>query len=125
MLDHRQRMHDAQVDEARFLVAGDDLDGESQRGFGLAHELLGVLRHAQRVGPDHPHGSLGHSHQAFREATKRGERTLAHLVVEDLLLRDAGAQAHRFLQRIERIDLLADHTPDREVEAVGAEVDGA
>jgi len=56
---------------------------------------------------------------------QRGERALLHVVVERLLQRDSRAEANRFLQRVEGIDLLADHAADGEVEAVGAEVDGA
>jgi hypothetical protein len=39
--------------------------------------------------------------------------------------REAARQAHRFLERVERVNLVVDDAADGEVEAVGAEVDRA
>jgi hypothetical protein len=125
VLHQGQRVRDPEIDEARLLVPGDHLDRESERALRLAHELLRILRDTQRVGADHAHRAPGHSREALGELAQRAQRSLLRVVVEALVGAEACAQAHGLLQRIQRVDLLADHATDGEVEAVGAQVDGA
>ena len=125
VVGERQRMHDAEIDEARFLAPRDHLDREAERALRLAHELRGILRDPQRIRADRAHRAARHSREPLAEALERGERALLHAFVELLLAREPRAQAHRFLEGVERIDLLAVDATDREMEAVGSEVDRA
>jgi hypothetical protein len=118
-------MRHTEIDEARFLAAGNDLDGKAERGLGAAQERAGVLRHAQRVRSHHAHGLAGHAREALGKALQRGERAFLGLGVEVLVAAQPGAEAHCFLERVERIDLVVDDAADGQVEAVGAEVDRA
>ncbi len=97
--------------------------GKPRAFCGRAQEFVGVLRHAQRVGADHAHRLAGHAGQALGEAAQRGDGALLRVVVEAPVGPEPGAQADRFLDRVERVDLVVDDAADREVEAVGAEVD--
>ncbi len=118
-------MHDAQVDEARLLAAGDHLDREAERLLGAPQERLRVPGDAQRVRPHHAHRAARHPGEPFREALERRERALLRFAIQVLVGGEAAAEPHRLLHGIERIELLAGDARDREVEAVAAEVDRA
>jgi len=119
----RQRVRHAEVDQARFLAARDHLDREAERGARLAQELRRVLRHAQRVGADHPHRLAREAAQPLGELGERLERRRLRGAVDALVRGEAAAQPHHLAHGVERIDLAVDDTPDLQVEAVGAEVD--
>ena len=121
----RQRVRDAQVDEARLLAARDDLDGEAEGLLGALEKGLRVLRDAQGVGADHAHRLGRHACQALGEALQRGQCALLRRAVELALRGEPARQAHGLLQRVEGIDLVFHHAADGKVEAVGAEVDRA
>ena len=53
-----------------------------------------------------------------------GQRTLLGGFVEPLVVAQPAGQAHGFLQRIERIQLVAGHPRDLEAKRIGTEVDG-
>ena len=124
---HRQRVHDAEVDEARFLAAGDHLDRKAERRPRRARRN-GPAFFATRSAlvPTTRTASARHAASRSREAlaAPRCARSCARRSsclsgVRPLPRRTVS------LQRIERIDLVVDHAPDGEVEAVGAEVDRA
>ena len=119
----RQRVRNAEVDQARFLAPGDHLDREAERGARLAQELRRVLRHAQRVGADHAHRRTREAAQALAELGERLERARLGGAIDALLGGQARAQAHHLAHRVEGIDLAVDHATDLQVEAVRAEVD--
>ena len=116
-------MGNAEVDQARFLAAGDDLDREAERGLGLLQEFLGVFGDAEGVGADGAHRVARQAAQALAEAAKAGQRAVAGVLVEGLVRAQAGAKADGFFQRIERVDLVVHHPGDLQPEAVGAEID--
>ncbi len=116
-------MGDAQIDQARLFAAGDHLDRETERGARLAQELRRILGHAQGVGADRAHGAFRQPAQAFADALERLQRARLGGAVDALFGGQAGAQAHHFAQRVERVDLAVHHAPHLQVEAVGAEVD--
>ncbi len=116
-------MRDAEVDQARFLAAGDHFDREAERGARFAQELRRVLRHPQRVGADRAHRATRQSAQALADALQRLQGARLSGAVDALLRGQAGAQPHHFAQRVERIDLAIDHAAHLQVEAVGAEID--
>ncbi len=119
----RHRVRHAEVDEARFLAAGDDLDREAEHRARLTQELRGILRDAQGVGADGAHALAREAAQPLGEFGQRLERRGLRGAVDALVGGEAATQAHHFAHRIERIDLAVDHAPDLEVEAVRAEVD--
>ena len=51
-------MRDAEVDQARFLAAADDLDRMAERGFRGQQERLRVGEAAHRIGRDRVHAAL-------------------------------------------------------------------
>ena len=75
----RQHVRDAEVDEARFLVPGDDVDRKAERRFRLRQELRRVVRDAKRVGGDCAHGGRMQAAQPFAEAREAGERRALRL----------------------------------------------
>src|SRR5688572_18252847 len=119
----RQRVRNAQVDQARFLAAGDHLDRKAERGARLAQELRRILRHAQRVGADHAHRRAREAAQALAELGERFQRARLGGAIDALFGGQPGAQAHHLAHRVEGIDLAVDHATDLQVEAVGAKVD--
>jgi hypothetical protein len=119
-----QGVGDAEVDQPRLLAAGDDLDGKAERRLGLGQELRRVLRHPQGIGGDRPHRAGIEAAQPLAEARQRLQRAQLRGAVEGFLRREAGRQAHRLLEGIERIDLVVHHPPDLQAEAVRAQIDG-
>jgi len=60
---------------------------------------------------------------ALAETLQTGQRARLRRFVEQLVLAEAAGQAHGFLQRIERIQLVAGHPRHFQAERVGAEID--
>jgi len=120
----RQQARDALVDQPRFFLARDHLDGKTQDGLRLAQELFAVAGLAQ--------GLRGHgAHLVFFEALqplgKAGQAVPAALHgggVEHLVLAQAGALADGFLDVFDALDMARVVAADFEAEAVGAEIDG-
>ena len=121
--DGRQHVRDAEVDEARLLVAADDVDGEAERGFGLRQERRRVARDAERVGRDRAHRGRMQSRQPLAEAREARERRLARGEREVARVVDARAEADRLAPGVEAEDLVALDAADLEAEAVRAQVD--
>ena len=92
LLRGRQRMRDAEVDEARFLAAGDDLDREAERLARLAQECRRVLGHPQRIGADRAHRVPRQAAQALAELRQRLERAGLARAVEALVGGQPGAE---------------------------------
>ena len=120
----RQHVRDAEVDEARLLVAGDDVDRKPERRFRLRQEcprhcfatrkvLVATARTADGCSPDSRSRKRARHASAARA---RGEREAALLV-------DARAEADRLAPRVEAEDLVAFDAADLEPEAVRAQVD--
>ena len=72
--DARQHVRDAEVDEPRLLVAGDDVDREAERALGLRQERRRVRRDPERVGRDRAHRGRMQAAQALGEAREARER---------------------------------------------------
>jgi hypothetical protein len=69
----RKLVRDAEVREASFLVAADDVDGKAQRALGESDEFLGVPGDAKGVGGDDAHRGGMQSRQPLAEAREAGE----------------------------------------------------
>ena len=59
VIGRRQALCNADINQPRLLATGDDFDRVAKRGFGLAHECIRILGHAQRIGTDHAYRILG------------------------------------------------------------------
>ncbi len=116
-------MRDAEVDEARFLAAGDDLDRETERLARLAQECRRVLGNPERIRPDRAHGVPRQAAKALAELRQHLERTGLARAVEPLVGGQPGAELGLLAQRVERVDLAVDDATDQEMEAVGSKVD--
>jgi len=79
VLGLRHAVRHAEIDQARFLVSGNDFYRESQDLFGLRNEVGCVLRDAQRVGADHAHRLERQVAQAFGKPPKRIQRALLRI----------------------------------------------
>ena len=119
----RQHVRDAVVDEPRFLVAGDDVDRESERALGLRQERRRVGRDAKRVGRDRAHRRRMQALDALAETREAGESGAPRFRREPAALVDAGADAQILAPGVEAKDLIAFDASDLEAEAVRAHVD--
>jgi hypothetical protein len=120
----RQAVRHAQIDEPRLLLARHHFDRKPERAFGPRQEVLGVLRHAQRVGADGAYLRRIEATQALAETMQGVERALLGLLVEPFVGAQARGESHRLAQGIERIDLVVHNPAHLEAEAVRAQIDG-
>src|SRR5262249_26483348 len=97
----RNRIGDAQVDEARLLDTGNDFDRVAERLAGALEEDLLAMRLAQRVGADDAHVLGVHVAQPLPETLQAFEGARGHGLVEPVLRIEAGGKAHHFTQAIE------------------------
>ena len=121
----RQRVGSADVDQAGFLAAGNDLDRKAERCLGLRQELHRVLGDAQGVGGDGAHRPLLQPAQALAEIKQAIERARLRCRIETLFGIQPGGQTHGFLKGIQRIDLVANHPSNLQAETVGTQIDGS
>ncbi len=117
-------MRHAQINQARFFASGNDFDGMTQRFFGLADKGIGILGDAQRRGADAADGLGRQAAQAFAKALQTGQCARLGGFIEFFVVAEATRQTHGFLQRIERIKLIARHPHHFQTKGVGAHVDG-
>ena len=120
----REVVRDAEVDEARFFGAGDDLDRVSERFRGAIEERARVARLPQRARADRAHAADRHRAEALAETREARERFLLHGLGQVLLRVEARGEAHALAQAVDDRELVAFEPRDDHVEAVGAEIDG-
>jgi hypothetical protein len=114
----------AEVDQARLLVAGDDVDGMAERALGTGDEIPGVARLAQRVGPDHAHGTARQVTHPLAELLEAGQRTGHGLVADVVVEIETGGKAHGLAHAVDDPEAVILGAGDDHVEAVRTEVDG-
>ncbi len=107
----------------RFFAPGDNFDRVAERGFGLTNKDIGVAGDAQGRGADAADRFRRQAAQAFAKALQTGQRTRLGGFFELLVGVKPAGQTHGFLQRIERIQLVAGHSRHFQAEGIGAEVD--
>jgi hypothetical protein len=117
-------VRDAQVDQSRFLDAGDDLDRVAECVAGAVHERAAAARLAQRVGADGAHALGAHVTQTLAEALEALQRAQHRLAVEPALLVEPRGETHRFAQAVDDHQLPVRVPGHDHVEAVRAQVDG-
>ena len=118
-----ERARDAHVDQAPFFLARDHLDRIADRLLEARKQLLGVARHAQRVGGDHAHRVQPVLAQDGGEVAQAAHRGVRRLDAQHIVRPEAGRQADRVARGAHDVDLAGDRFADVETEAVGAEVD--
>jgi len=114
----------AEVDQARLLATGDDLDGMAERLLRLLEEARRIPGLAQGIGADRAHAAARHVAQALAEACQALERPFGGLPAEVVVIVEATAQAHHFLEPVENLGLAILQAHDDHVETVRSEVDG-
>ena len=118
----RRRVRHPQVDEARLLDAGDDLDRVPEGLARPVQECTFALRLAQGVGADDAHLLRLHVLEPLAEPLEARQGPAARLAVQPAVRVEAGGQSHHFAQAIDD-DQLAVRIPcDDHVKAVGPEV---
>ena len=116
-------MRDAEEREPPFLVSADHVDRQAQRALRQRDELLRVLRDAERVRGDDPHGRRMKPREPLAKPGEARQRSLHRRPREAALLVDARAEAQRLAPRVELVDLVAFDAPDLQPEAVRPEID--
>ncbi|MCY1180246.1 hypothetical protein D9M73_206770 [compost metagenome] len=120
----RQGMGDAQVDQARFLAAGDDFHRVSEDFLGAADELGTVVRLAQGVGADDAHSAFRQAGDHLGKAAQAFETALHGLFAEVAFLVQAGSELDLVAEPFQDADLTMVDLGYHHVEAVRSEVDG-
>ncbi len=116
-------MRDAEVDQARFLVAGDDLDRVSEYALGAFQELGAVAGLAHRVGADRHDVRVGQIPQPLAEALEGDERPVDGALREVSLLVEPCREPHRITDPVQDVDPAAVFGASHDhVEAVRAEI---
>ena len=125
-VEHRHRLEHAEVDEARFLHAGDDRDEHAGFVGGPVDEHVAVLRLAHRRGGHRGDGRavhLGH----LAEAIEGGDGTIDGVGAELPHVARARPEADHLLLAIEDLEarpaVAGGHASDHAVHGVGADVD--
>jgi hypothetical protein len=116
-------VRDAEVDQARLLAAGDDLDVVAERGLGRHQEVLRIAQGAHRVGGDRADAVPGHVREALAEALERVDRAHHRVLAQSALAVEALGQAHVLLDAVDDAQLPQRGTRHHHVEAVGTDVD--
>ena len=99
LLGEGQGMDHAREDQAGFFAAGDDFDGEAQRGFGARQEIAGVAGDAEGVRGHRAHAVGVEAAQAFAEAFQHRDGAFDGLVAKALFGVQSGGQPDGFLRR--------------------------
>ena len=118
----RHAVCDAKIDQARFLMSGNDFDRKSQDAFCLRDEVGGVLCHAQRVGTDHAHRLARQAAQPFGKPAQCGKGALLRAGIEEFIRGESGGQPDLFTQPVQHVELVALHARDLQTKIVGTEV---
>ncbi|MCY1355898.1 hypothetical protein D9M69_423360 [compost metagenome] len=120
----RQGVGNTQVDQARFLAAGDDLHRVAEDFFGAVDELGAVVGFAQGVGADDAHGAFRQAGDHLGEAAQAIQAALHGFLAEVAGLVQACRQLNLVAEPFQDTDLAMVGLGHHHVEAVRAEVDG-
>ena len=117
-------MGHAEVDQAGFLAAGDDLHRIAQHVLRTANELVGVAGHPEGVGAHHLNRVPGHALQPLGKAPKAVQCALLSLLGEAVEAVEACSQLHLLPHLLQGPDFAVHEAGHHHVETVGAHVDG-
>jgi hypothetical protein len=91
----------AEVDQARFLAAGDDVDAASQRSLGDHQEGVRVLHAAKGLGADCPQVFSRDAAQPLTEPGQAGISTVLDRRVQPSLIIQAATEADHLLDPVD------------------------
>ena len=111
-------MRRANINQASLFPPADHFNRKTQRRLGQRDKGFGILGHTQRIGRHHAHCIGLKAAQPLGKATQGIECPLLRDGIERLFAGQAGSQTNRLLERIERINLVADHAPDLQTKTV-------
>lgn len=117
-------VRDAEVREARFLLARDDLDRVTERLLRLRDESAAVADLPHRVRADRAHRAVLQVAQSLPETLETRERARLRLRVEPPVFVEPVRQHDQLAQFVDDVDAPADDLRDEHVETVRPEVDG-
>ena len=120
-----QRMRHTEVNQPRFLAASDDFDGVAQGDFSLTNECGGIFGDPQRRGAHAPHGFGRQTTQPLAKTLQARQRNCLGGIIKLILVIESAGKAHGFLERIQRIKLIAGHSDHFQPEGVGPHVHGS
>ena len=119
----RQLVGHPEIDQARFLVPADDVDGKAERTLGLRQKLARVLGHAEGIGGHGAHRRRVQPGEPLAETRQALQRGLHRRGANASLGIETGAETQRLPPGVEAIDLITLDAPDFQAEAVGAQID--
>ena len=118
-----KHMRDADVDQPRFFVPADDVDGKSERALGSRQELAGIRCNAKRISRDGAYARRMQARESLAKPREASERGFHRLGADTPFFVERGAEAQGFPPGFLAVDLIALHAADLEPEAVRSEVD--
>ena len=119
----REHVRNADVDQSRLFVPGNNVDGEPERALGTGEKRPGIARDAERIRRDSAHGGRRESGESFGESRQAGKRQPPRLRRQVAAIVEARADAQHLPLRVEPVDLVAFDPSNFEPEAVRAHVD--
>ncbi|MCU7376002.1 hypothetical protein PEC18_35750 [Paucibacter sp. O1-1] len=122
-LRFRQAVGYTQVDQARFLAAGNHFDRMAQRRFGGKQERVRGAQAAHRIGCNGAYPAGRQGAQTLTEAGQAGQRPIAALGIEAAVQAEACGHTHAVPQPVDDTQLAVLIARDHHVIAVGAQVD--
>jgi hypothetical protein len=118
----RQQVGHPLVDQARFLAAGNHVDGKAQNLVRLAQEHIAVVGFAQGLRGHRADLFAPKARQTFAEARQAVPAALHRFQGEVVVVVEAVALADGFLEVFDALDLAVLILADFQAKAVGAEV---
>jgi len=119
----RQHVRDAEINESRLFVSGDDVDRKTKCRFGLPQKLRRVARDSKRVRCHGAYRGRMESAQAFREAREAPQCSASRGRENAALGVDRGADPQCFAPRVETKNLIAFNASELQAKAVRTHVD--
>jgi len=117
-----EAMRHTEIDEARFLVARDDVNRMAECCLGTGDEVPCIARLAQGVGADHADAARGQVADPFAELGEAVHGACHGLLVDVVVGIEARGEAHRGAHAVEHAEALFGGLRHDHVKAVGAEV---
>jgi hypothetical protein len=115
----------AEVHEASFFDAGDDLDGVTERRSCAIQESAFATRAPERISADDAHALGFHIAQALPKPLQTFDRAIDCTALEPTLLVETRGKPNHFTKAIYDDDLPVRVPRDHHVEAVGPEIYGS
>ena len=120
----RHAVRDAEVDQARFLAAGDDFDRMTQFLFGVAQERRGRAQAPHGIRRHRAHAMRRQGAQTLSKPRQGLQRAVAARFLETAVRTQAGGQTHAVAQAVDHARFAVFVAGDDEMEAVRSEIDG-